>query len=182
MKIDYTGRGVEITDRIRNYTESKLERLNKLLENIQDLSVVISIEKYRHRAEIHFQTEKRSFHGQDETNDTFQSIDGAIAKLETQVKKYKKKQNTRKRGTLESIRVNVLSLPEEKNQSRPGDRTIEVIRSDNSEVKPMNLDEALDELDKLKQEFIIFRNSDNDHVNVLYHRKDGNIGLIEPGN
>ena len=180
MKIDFTGRGVEVTDLIRNHTQGKLERLKNHWGEMRDISVVLSVEKYRQRSEIKFLSQKKTFHGAEETNDMFQSIDRVVEKLEAQLKKHKEKLNTKKRHHADSVRVNVISRPDFTGQSTGGEREIRIIRSDRSVVKPMVLEEAVDELDKLNQEFIIFRNSDTDKLNVVYHRKDGHIGLIEP--
>ena len=177
MRVDFTGRGVEITNQVRSFTQGKLERLNKLLDNIHDVHVVLSVEKYRHKAEIKFLSQKKAFHGADETADMYQSIDGVIDKLESQARKFKEKNHSRKRNTTETIRINVLSQRESGD-----DGGLKVITTDQTSVKPMSLDEALDELDKLAQDFIIYRNSDTDRINLVYKRSDGNIGYIEPGN
>ena len=179
MKVDFTGRGVNITDHIRSFTESKLDRVKRLIDDMHDINVVLSTEKYRHKAEIKFLSHKRSFHGTEETNDMLQAIDHVVNKLESQVKKHKNKITAKKRSTNESIRVNVLNV--ERNTETPLDGDIQIIRTDNSEVKPMNLDEAVDELQKYNREFVFFRNPDDDLVNVVYTRRDGHIGLIEPG-
>ena len=178
MKIDYTGRGVDITNRVRNFTESKFERITKLLEHVHDIDVVLSVEKYRHKAEIKFQAMKRTFHGTDETNDMFQSIDRVIDKLEAQARKFKDKNNAKKRNTTEPIRKNgetvdsVVAEPE-------GTGELRVIRNPNP-VRPMSLDEAVDALGTLDNEFIIYRDAESDAINVVYRRKDGHVGLIDP--
>lgn len=181
MKIDFSGRGIDITDRIRTFTESKLERLKRLADDIQDVSVTLSVEKYRQKAEIKFHSAKSVFHGAEETSDMFGSIDSVVSKLESQLKKRKNKNTARKRATRESIRVNVLELPKEAEAEAPSDREIQVIPTEHSEIRPMALDEAVEELQQKKREFIFFRNSHNDLVNIVYHRRDGNIGLIETG-
>jgi len=178
MKIDFTGRGVEITSRLRDFTEGKLERVKKLVEDMHDITVVLSTEKYRHKADIRFLSQKRSYQGAWETSDMFQAIDHVVAKLESQVKKFKNKQRSLKRSTTESIRGEGLQATED--PAAPIDGEVRIIRSSNSQVKPMNVDEAVDELQKFKREFVFFRNADNDAVNVVYNRKDGHIGLIEP--
>ncbi|CAM2008909.1 ribosome hibernation-promoting factor, HPF/YfiA family [Acanthopleuribacter pedis] len=179
MRIDFTGRGVDITDRIRTFTKGKLERLAKHLDDIQDVTVVLSVEKYRQKAEVKFLSKKRAFHCTEETSDMFGSIDRAVEKLETQVKKFKEKKTTLKRNTTESIRHHVITPPDREEETA-GEAELKIIRTDNSVVKPMSLDEAVDELTKLDQEFIIFRNHETDRVNVVYRRNDGNIGYIEP--
>ncbi len=178
MKVDFTGRGVDITDRVRSFTQGKLERLKRHLDELNDVHVVLSVEKYRHKAEIKFQSVKKSFHGTEETSEMFQSIDRVIDKLEAQARKHKEKSHSRKRNATESIRINVLSPPEPRED---GERELKVIHTNQSSRKPMSLEEAVDELDKLKQEFIVYRNSDTDRINLVYQRKDGNVGYIEPG-
>lgn len=178
MRVDFTGRGVDITDRVRSFTQGKLERLRKHLDEINDVHVVLSVEKYRHKAEIKFQSLRKSFHGTEETSEMFQSIDRVIDKLEAQARKYKEKITSRKRNATESIRVNVISSEE---TDDGGERELKVINSDQSQVKPMSLEEAVDDLQKLKKEFLIYRNSETDRINVVYQRKDGHVGYIEPG-
>ena len=177
MKVDFTGRGMEITDRVRDFTVNKLERLKKHLDDIQDVHVVLSVEKYRNKAEINFLSHKRGFHGAEETSEMIQSIDVVIDKLETQVRKFKEKMTTKKRNTTDSIRINVLTKPEPAVQER---RDIQVIQTDTTAIKPMSLEEAVDELTKFNQEFIIYRNAMSNRVNLVYQRRDGNIGFIEP--
>ena len=179
MKVDFTGRGVDITPRIKTFTEGKLERLRKHLDEVQDMKVILSSEKYRQQAEIKFLSQKRTFVGSEESTDMFHAIDSVIDKLESQVKKHKQKRNSKKRNTTETIRdVNtfedVLPATEESADE------VRVIRADSAMFKPMDLDEAVEELTKLNREFIIFRNSESDLFNVVYRRTDGHIGFVEP--
>lgn len=178
MRIDYTGRGVDITDRIREFTAGKMERLNKLLDEIHDTQVVLSVEKYRHKAEIKFLSHKKTFQGAEETTDMFQSIDRVVDKLESQARKFKDKSHSKKRNTTETIRINVLTSPNVEDR----ESGLKVIHTDHDTVKPMTLEEAVDSLERLGQEFIIYRNAETDKINLVYRRKDGNIGYIEPGN
>lgn len=180
MKIEFTGRGFEINDDLRDFTRGKLERVMKHLDHIRDVHVVLSVEKYRHRAEMTFHSLKRKFHGTEETNDMRSAIDRVAEKLEAQVRKQKEKQTTKKRNTTETIRANAgaeVVLPIE----AQADQDFKVVRS-RRPVQPMNLDEALDELEKLNQDFVIFRDADSERINVVYRRKDGHIGLIDPPN
>lgn len=177
MKIDFTGRGVEITHNIKTHTETKLDRLKKHLDDIHDVAVVLSTEKYRHKAEIKFLSSKHSFHGHEETADMLTSIDRVVEKLEKQARRFKQKRVKNKRKSNESIRVNVISSNKETPEAEP---ELKLIRTDNVVVKPMSLEEAVEELNKFDDEFIIFQNSDNDSLNVVYKRKDGHFGYIEP--
>jgi len=181
MRVDFTGRGIDITDRIRSFTESKLNRLEKLAEDMKDLSIVLSTEKYRHRAEIKFLSQKRSFHGTEETNDMFQAIDNVIGKLESQLKKHKNKMTARKRNTHETIRANDPDAVEAAPDDDAANGDVQVIRTLPGEVKAMSLEEAVEELQNFKREFLFFRNPENNLVNVVYQRRDGHLGLLEPG-
>lgn len=174
MKIEFTGRGVDITDRIRNFTESKFDRLKKHLDAINDVSVVLSVEKYRHRVEIKFSSQKQSFHGHEETNDMFQAIDRVIDKLESQVRKYKQKKNDGKRRGSESIRHADVA----DSDTTGHEEDLRVIR-DSREVSPMSLEAAIEELDNTEEGFVMYRDLETNTVSLVFKRADGHIGLIE---
>ncbi|MCB1043501.1 MAG: ribosome-associated translation inhibitor RaiA [Acidobacteria bacterium] len=173
MKIDFTGRGVDITRDVKEHTEQKLDRLTKHLGDIQDISVVLSTEKYRHKAEIKFLSNKHTFHGHEETADMLASIDRVVEKLEKQARRFKQKKIKTKRKTGESIRINVIS-----DDSSESD--LKVIRTDHVVVKPMSLEEAVEELKKHENDFFLFQNAEHDGVSVVYRRRDGHFGYIEP--
>lgn len=180
MRIDFTGRGVEVSDRIREFTLSKMDRLKKMLGDIQDVKTVFTVEKYRHRAEINFHADRHDFHGAEETHDLFQSIDGVIEKLEKQVRRHKDKKMSKKRHTTDSIRTNGHRLEPLPTNTSDFDQEIQVIPVDLGQVQPMALEEAVDSLTKFKNEFLVFRNADTEVINVVYRRKDGHIGHIGP--
>jgi len=180
MRIDFTGRGVDISDRIRQFTESKMDRLKKMLGDIQEVKTVLTVEKYRHRAEINFHADKHDFHGAEETHDLFQSIDGVIEKLEKQARRLKDKRMARKRHTTETIRSNGEILEDVPSTTAEPEPIIQVIPVDPAQVQPMALEEAVDSLTKFENEFLVFRNAETEVINVVYRRKDGNIGHIGP--
>ena len=172
MKIDFTGRGIDIEEQVRNFTHTKLERIKRHLEGIQDISVILSVEKYRHKAEVSLTSHKRSYHGAEESADMYQSIDRAVEKLESQVKKYKDKQNSRKKNTTETIRSNGQDEP-----IQSGLNGGNIIPRKVS-LKPMSQAEAVDELQEFNQEFIIFRDAKDDEVNVVFKQDDGKVADV----
>jgi len=182
MKIDFTGRGFDINERIRTFTQAKMDKIKKHIEEVHDVSVVLSVEKYRQKAEIKFSSNKKSFFGSGESNDMFLSIDRVVDKLEAQVKKFKEKNTSRKRNTHESIRNDQLPMVETQLESPRQDGEILVIPTEPSQIKPMNVEEAVDEMTKLEQEFLVFRNADSNDFNVVFRRKDGHIGYVSPSN
>jgi putative sigma-54 modulation protein len=180
MKVDFTGRGVDVTPRIKSFTESKLERLRKHLDEVQSLAVILSAQKYRQQIEIRVQTKKRVFVGSEESNDMFHAIDSAIDKLESQLSKHKAKMVAKKRNTTETIRdAAVFDVQVAATEAAPA-QEVQVIRTDNAMVKPMDLEEAVDELVKLEHDFLVFRNSETDDFNVVYRRSDGHVGYFAP--
>lgn len=179
MKIDFSGRGFEITTAIREHTESKLSRLKKHLDDIRDVSVVLSAEKYRQRAEIKFTSLKTAFYGQEETSDMLTSVDRVVEKLEKQARRFKEKRVKNRKKPSDTIKDTALAAPEGETAEKPGEQEVKIIRMDNFVVKPMSLEEAVAELQKLKQEFLVFQNSESEAVNVVFRRKDGHFGYIE---
>ncbi|MCB1051822.1 MAG: ribosome-associated translation inhibitor RaiA [Acidobacteria bacterium] len=174
MKIDFTGRGFEITPSIRSHTQAKLERLLKHLDGIQDVTVVFSVEKYRQKCEINFLSSKHSFHGAEETDDMLASIDGVIEKLEKQARKLKTKRVTSKRKGQETIRVNG-----ETALTGSSEPEIRIIHTKPNEIKPMTVEEAVEQLQKSSHEFLVFQNSESDRLGVVFKRKDGHYGFVE---
>ena len=177
MKIEFTGRGFEVTNEMKEHTASKMQLISKMLNGIQDVTVVLATEKYRHRAEIKFLSNKQLFHGQEETAEMLQSVDRVIEKLEKQARKFKAKKLSTKRSTTSSIKTPEAPVLGEEDFE---EREINIIKMDNFEVKPMSLEEAVEELSKRNQEFTVFRNAESNAITVLYKRKDGHFGYIEP--
>lgn len=179
MKIDFTGRGVEVSDRLREVTQTKMDRLKKIMGELQNVKTVFTVEKYRHKVEINFHADRHDFHGAEETHDLFQSIDGVVDKLEKQVRRFKDKKMAKKRATTETIRANDMFAPPSDGGQEP-EREIQVIPVNPASVRPMAIEEAVDSLAKFKHEFLVFRNADTEVINVVYRRKDGHIGHIGP--
>lgn len=178
MKIDFTGRGFEITPAVRNHTQSKLERLIKHLDEIRDVTVVLSVEKYRHKCEINFLSKRRSFHGAEETDEMLASIDGVVDKLEKQARKFKTQRTTGQRKGQVTIRSNGEELAAKATASQEK----RVIRARRSQIKPMTVEEAVDAMQKAEQEFLIFHNAENDALGVVFRRKDGHFGFVDATN
>jgi len=177
MKIEFTGRGFEVTNEMKEHTSSKMNLIQRMLNNVHDVSVVLSTEKYRHRAEIKFLSNKQLFHGQEETADMLQSIDRVIEKLEKQARRFKQKKLSTKRNTSSTIKAPVEAIEVDVDHDETESHIFKV---DNYQVKPMSLEEAAEEVTKLQQDFIVFRNADSNAISVLYQRKDGHYGYIEP--
>ena len=187
MNFDFTGRQVEITPELREFTEEKLQKLEKLLDGPLDVHVVLWVEKHRHSAEVKVKSRTALLSSTEETNDLFASIREVADKLERQALKHKEKVTGRKRreGTKVSdvataMQAEAEAQAEAETPVGEEDNPTRVIRSDRYRVKPMSVEDAVMELEASENDILVFRHSDRDNVRVLYRRQDGHFGLIDP--
>lgn len=174
MRLDITGRHVEITPTMRQLLTRRLARLERVL-NDAAVSAIITLtkEKYRLRTEIAVHTKgDHVLRGNGEGNAWPISVRQATEKIEQQAQTLKGKWDGRKRKGAGSRLV-----PAAGPEAVAGPR---IIRATRYAVKPMSLEDAAMRVDGNNDTFVVFRNADNDSVSILYRRKDGNLGLIEP--
>ncbi len=171
MKIQRKSRNVEVTDNMKEYIEKKLSKLNRIVKD-DNSEVQVRLEKSheRYTVEITFKMRSIIVRAEETTSDFYASVDNAVNNLERRLKRYKDRFRILKRERTESFQT---PGTEEKS-------TDKVVKVKKFELRPMNLDEALMQIDMLDHEFFVFRNVDNDQINVLYKRRDGNYGLIVP--
>lgn len=179
MKVNITFRHVDSSRHIREYAEEKLSRLDKHLDSAAEAYVVLSVEKFRHTADISLSANGLRIKGVEETEDMYSAIDMVIDKIERQLKRQLAKRKVRK-NPHESIRssqfqMNVVNLEEAPEGERPT-----IVRTKQIQAKPMAVEEAIMQLDLMKNDFLVFTNAQSKVVNVVYRRKDGQLGIIEP--
>jgi putative sigma-54 modulation protein len=175
MRLDITGRHVTITATLRQLIERRLARLERLLnDNALSASVILAKEKYRHRAEIviHARGDKR-LRGMGEGTGWPLAMRQAAEKIEQQAQTMKGKWLERKRRGAGSRTVEVAAEPEAPAAPR-------IIRATRYAVKPMSTEDAALRVESSAESFVVFRNADSDAISIIYRRKDGNLGLIEP--
>jgi putative sigma-54 modulation protein len=179
MRIAVTFRHVPSTPALRAYAEEKLARIQKYLRRPTDAHVILSVSKSRHVAEITLQADHVTMFAQEETHDLYSAIDLALDKLEHQAQKLKAKRRRHKGPA--APRVETPRRPEAApaRPARGGGRP-EVVRQGGVPAKPMSVEEAVEQLSRSQDEFFVFRNASNQGLAVLYRRKDGKYGLIEP--
>jgi putative sigma-54 modulation protein len=180
MRIAVTFRHVPPTPALRAYAEEKLERVRKYLRRPTDAHVILSVAKERHVAEITLQADHVTMFAQEETHDLYSAIDLALDKLEHQAQKLKTKRRSHK-GPAASRRETRAAVAESSGgrASRRSDRP-EVVRGEEVATKPMSIDEAAEELRRSREQVLVFRNVQHQGLAILYRRKDGRFGLIEP--
>ncbi len=177
MQINVTFRHVEPSLAVRTYVEDKVSRIKKYLEEPIEAHVVLRVEKFRHIAEVLIIADGMRINGKEETDDMYSAIDLLADTLEGQVRKGKDKSRRRKSVNTGKDLTAPVSLPVV--ESPGGDKEARVIRAEQVHAKPMDLDEAVMQLNLSNGEFMVFTNRITNRINVLYHRKDGHYGLIE---
>jgi putative sigma-54 modulation protein len=186
MKIEFTGRQTEVPPEVRTLAERKLAKLARLLPGITRVHVTVTADKHRQIAEGSVHSRRVELTAESRSDDLGLSVSGVMDKLLRQAQRYLGRRRERKRGP------SPRALPageegrgseggEEARGSEGGDGAPpRVVRSRRLPLKPMTLDEAALEVASREEGFLVFRDAATERLSVLYRRKDGNLGLIEP--
>lgn len=179
MKIEYTGRNYPIDDRLRAYTEQKLGKLDKFLQEPVEVRVILETEKRRQIAEVHVHHRLGVLQATEETEDMYDAVNLAIDKVEKQARRSTRKMIDKRRRADRNGQDWPLAVVER--ASVGGGRQPRIIENTRLQIKPMSIEEAALQLDDgAEGDFIVFRDSTSERVSVLYKRKDDNYGLISP--
>jgi len=172
MRIILKGRNIEITNSLREYVEKRVGKLEKFIEVMNEAQVTLLVEKDRHRVEVTIPLNGYLLRGEEETADMYNSIDLVVEKLEKQIDKYKTRINRKLKN--QSIK----EIPAKDDEIEPDGP--QIVRTKRFAIKPMPVEEAIMQMNLLGHSFFVFANGETEEVNVVYKRKDGNYGLIEP--
>ena len=176
MKIEFTGRQTEVPAEIRRLAQRKLDKLAKVLPGITRPHVTVTRDKHRQIAEVSVLSHHLTLTAAEESADLGASLATVIDKLTRQAQRRRGRRWERKRRSPGRAGARWASPPEEGS----GEGAPRVIRSRRFPVKPMTVDEAAQEVGARGEGFLVFRDAATERVSVLYRRKDGNLGLIEP--
>ncbi len=179
MQIATTFRHMEPSEALKGYAEEKLERVKKYIDEPIVAQVYLTVEKIRHIVEITLNARGITIKASEATNDMYAAIDAVVDKMERQLRRYKERlkdhkpsaENSRSRQAQKTI---VTAESVEQRQEPV------VIRSEPISIKPMSVDEAVMQMDLMHKDFLVFTDASTEGINVIYRRKDGNYGLIEP--
>ena len=173
MRITITGRNLELTDGLKGAVEDKLGKLEKYFNPDTDIFVTLSVEKERQKIEVTIPVKGNIIRSEQVSNDMYVSIDLVEEVIERQLKKYKKK--------IISKHQNAASFKKEFIEKETDlDDEIHIIRSKKFDMKPMYPEDACVQMELLGHDFFVFCNAETEKVNVVYKRKGGTYGLIEP--
>jgi putative sigma-54 modulation protein len=170
---------MEQSEALKAYAEEKLDRVVKYIDNPISVQVYFAVEKkIRHIVEIVITAKGVNTKASEATNDMYAAVDAVIDKIERQLVRYKEKIKAHKPNGDEHGRQ--LSKKIFEADSIEATTGSVVIKTTTETAKPMSVEEAVMQMDLLHKDFIVFTDADSSEINVLYRRKDGNFGLIEP--
>ena len=173
MRITISGKNMVVTDGIRNVLEKKIQKLDKYFDTETPVTATLSVEKNRHILEVTIPINGAILRAEESTDDMYHTIDRVMDKLDKQIRRHRTKLEKKiKNGSFKFDAKDY--LPEDQVQEP------KIVRTKRFAMKPMPVEEALLQMELLGHTFFVFSNGETDEVNVVYKRKDGNYGLIEP--
>jgi putative sigma-54 modulation protein len=176
MQVSVIGRHLEATEALKQYATERFERLDKYLPRNSHATITLSVvKKVHHISEAMIKAGGLLIQAAEETEEMYSSIDLLYEKIERRVRKYKERLTDHKHQTGVSEMAYV-----EQAEAHPEDRIPQIIKTKQFDLKPMQAEEAVMQMELLDKPFFVFANATSGQVNVIYRRNDGNVGLIEP--
>lgn len=178
MQTTVTFKKIEPTDALKSYVQKKLDRFDKMLDSPGEAHVVLSVEKIRHIAEVTLTCDRLNIHAKEHSESMYSSIDALMDKIKAQIKKHKEKVKRHMSGDKTSL--NDLQRPPLKAGEPAAFDPISQIVVEPIDDKPMDVEDAVIELNSGKKTFFVFNNARTEQLNVLYKHNNGKLGLIQP--
>ncbi|MBC7222895.1 MAG: ribosome-associated translation inhibitor RaiA [Anaerolineae bacterium] len=176
MQLTIKGKNVEVTDTLRQYVEKKIGKLDRYLPNIDEARVELSTENTksasdRQVVQVTIRSRRTILRAEERSSDMLAAIDAVADKMVQRINRFKGKRRNRGRGApAEAVPASVEEAEEEHR----------IVRVKRFPVIPMDEEEAIEQMELLGHDFFVFYNVNDDAINVLYRRRDGNYGLIQP--
>jgi putative sigma-54 modulation protein len=179
MKVDYIARRVTLDDSFRQLTEKKLAKITKYFNDILDIRVEVSQERHLYEVDLFVKGKDFDIKSTTQHKELNAAIQDGVDKLEIQARRAKTRLKDHKaRGSeakaVQGWDVEVIE-PDPADAGRP-----RIVERSSIPIKPMSVEDAILQLDKSTDQFLVFRNASSDRVNVLYRRSDNQFGLITP--
>jgi putative sigma-54 modulation protein len=176
--MSFNFKNFEPSDHLREYAKGRFGKLAKYVPNSDnaDLQVNLEVEKFRHRADVVLTGDNLRLSANEQSEDMYSTVDLLLDKIEAQVRRFRDKgKKNRKKGGAGKIGLDMLD------ESEPVKQAPTIVPSDRFSPKPMGVDEAAMQLVNLEDDFLVFFNAETERINVIYRRKNGDFGLIDPG-
>ncbi len=177
MELIISGKNMEISDRIREYVDKKAAKLDRYLPHIDEAFVELARQSAKSRADRHvaqltLRTKGSILRAEERAPDVFTAIDAVLDKMYRQIMRYKTRRRGRSRTQEEGLTPPIEEYEEEERKR--------IVRTKRFLVIPMDEEEAAEQMELLGHDFFLFLNANTGELNVIYRRRDGNYGLIEP--
>ena len=171
------GKNMEVTPALKDYVEKRVGKVAKYFDRVGEITVLLTVSKGRHIVEVTVPVEGGVLlRGEEATMDMYTSIDLVVEKLERQIHKHKTKLQRRFRG---GFRADMVTEGPAARADTAADYSI--VKTKRFAVKPMDVQEAIMQMNMVNHDFFVFRDAETEEVSVVYRRTDGNYGLIQPG-
>ena len=176
MKFEYTGRHIEVTPALKTHVEDHFARINHLFDGkTAKAHIIIEVERGRHRSEMIVKWRNDVLTANTKSPDMYQSLSQTVDKIEKQALKLKNKVIDKSHKAVKVSAVTPII-----DEVKPAPNAPRIIAQRRYAIKPLTEEEAVMQLIEQENQFLVFRNADNERISVIYKRKDGNYGLIEP--
>lgn len=174
MEIIIHGDKLKVTDAMKEYIEEKLEKLNKYIENSDNVraSVIVKVKNHEQRVEITIPLKAFILRSEESKDDFYAAVDKTIDKLERQIRKNKTRIMSKQVKTNRDFSMSAFADEEPSDDKK-------ILKRKKVEVKPMNEEEAILQMELLGHQFYMYKDSETNQVAVVYKRTDGNYGVIE---
>ena len=176
IKYSIRGENLEVTEAIHDYVVSKLEKIEKYFQAEQELDARVNLKVYREKTakvEVTIPLGSITLRAEDVSQDMYGSIDLVVDKIERQIRKNKTKIEKKNRSKSATSKIFTEALVEESVALE------KVVRTKTIDIEPMELDEAILQMELLGHGFFIYKDVEDNTTNVIYRREDGDIGLLE---
>lgn len=177
MKITFTGRKVNLRDSFKERATKKLAKYDRYFGEDAEANVTVSLEKNRQTVEITVRSKGYIYRAEHTCLDMDESLDIALEHLSGHIRKNKTRLD--KRQKVDTSFIDAIAAEADEPEVEE-EQEFQIVRTKKHPVQPMDIDEAIMQMNMLEHEFYMFRNSFSGAINVVYRRKDGNYGLIEP--
>ncbi|MCU5745836.1 ribosome-associated translation inhibitor RaiA [Staphylococcus sp. SQ8-PEA] len=188
IRFEIHGENLTITDAIRNYIEEKVGKLERYFNNVPNATAHVKVKTYQNSAtkiEVTIPLKNVTLRAEERHDDLYAGIDLINSKLERQVRKYKTRVNRKNRD--HDIQDVFAALPDDQEikntynteEEHKDEDDIEIVRSKQFSLKPMDSEEAVLQMNLLGHDFFVFNDRHTDGTSIVYKRKDGKYGLIE---
>lgn len=175
MKVTIIGRKVTLRNNFKELVAKKLSRFDRIFDEDTEAKTVVTVEKNRQTVEITIRSREMIYRAEASADEMNAALDEVVDSLGSQIRRNKKRLE-------QKLRVSAFDASEEPSaaEKETGEESYRVVRTKHFAVKPMSVEEAILQMELLEHQFFLFRNEETTEINVVYRRKDGGFGLLEP--